>query len=194
MRTFGFTLYIGSSYAPFEPPCAMEGVVKNVLILTTLLQRVASQCTIPTSADLSGPGGLISNALASNGTSVANITLLNRNFVCLSTGGSRDEFSSTSVVVEYRVNDGESGSTVSQFEFGCTSNGSWVTVVSGSGDAIITSPPDASLNTTLRTDCSLCLSSQRPESTNRNVQHCEGKYKHACWGKNMCEVVFTNCV
>ena len=143
-------------------------------------QCAATQCSLLTAQDLAGDaasgagGGLIASAIqvTSNYTSVTNVELLEYNLVCLSTSGIRDKFSYVSVVAEYRI-DNQTDSNMSQFEFGC--NGVIWGLTNGSSDDIVTTPPDARLNTTLRTDCSRCLNYRRPGSINNNTEHCQGK-------------------
>ena len=147
------------------------------------LQLVSSQCDLLSRSDLAGEesgAGLISEALRSStgGSSLTNISLVDYSLVCLSTGGTRDTFGSASVVAEY-TEGGGSGSTHSQFEFECGVNGAWRVTAGGSNDSLVTTPPDATLNTTLRSDCSLCLNPRRPEATSNNSQHCEGNTR-AC--------------
>ena len=90
---------------------------------------------------------------------------------CEVTGGSRDTYSQTSVVVEF-VSEG----TVmkAQMEFACRS-GQWTSLGS---DAAITMPPDIDniLFTVRRRDCHQCVSPNTFGSSAPGNNHCLGTY------------------
>ena len=132
---------------------------------TRITSEVLGNTTVP-SRD-----GLIAERLAVDVENTPNVLLLDHNLVC---EGINDRYKSVSVVADYSV---DGNRTLSQFEFACNTTGyMWVIVVNGSTANTVTTPADATLNTTLRTDCSICISPMRSESTVINEQHCEGRY------------------
>ena len=125
------------------------------------------------SEDTASSDGLIPAALAASVPQTFSIQLLNYSIVCESTSVTVGEYRSVSVVAEYSLNG---SSTLSQFEFACNSSMQWDIVVSGLSTEIVTTPPDATLNTALRRDCIQCISPERTGTVNNNnTQHCSGK-------------------
>ena len=145
-----------------------------VLVLATLLTAMlspagAQSCTRITANDLgntTSPSsqGLIAAILSATGQPGTEIQLLQYNWVCESTSGMRDEFRSISLVAEYVMGN---STLLSQFEFACRSGTGtpgpnvWGIGVSGGIENTVTTPPNASLNTTLRQDCYQCISPER---------------------------------
>ena len=132
-------------------------------------------------------GGLIQDALhaVSGDPSVINVQLHGSHIVCLRNGRARDTYSGVSVVVNYTCT-GSSRSectgnpTLSQFEFECVTANPvrWAPSVGGSASDIITTPPNGTLSTTLRTDCGVCISPARSgfATITNNEQHCGCEY------------------
>ena len=114
--------------------------------------------------------------------SPVSVEVHNSNIVCLRSGRTRDTYSGVSVVVNYTCTGASSECTgtpiLSQFEFECATGPTWTASVDGSTDSIITTPPDGSLSTTLRTDCGVCVSPARSlfATITNNDQHCGCKY------------------
>ena len=104
------------------------------------------------------------------------------NVVCLRSGRTRDTYSGVSVVVNYTCTGGISecigNPILSQFEFECVTGPTWTASVGGSASNIITTPPNGTLSTPLRTDCGLCISPARLgfASITNNEQHCGREY------------------
>ena len=103
--------------------------------------------------------------------------------VCLRSGRTRDTYSGVSVVVRYSCTGAPSectgNPTLSQFEFECATGPTWTASVGGSASNIITTPPNGSLSTTLRTDCGVCVSPARSgfATITNNEQHCGRKLR-----------------
>ena len=104
------------------------------------------------------------------------------NIVCLRSGRTRDTYRGVSVVVNYTCTGSPSectgNPTVSQFEFECVTGPTWTANVGGSASNIITTPPNGTLSTPLRTDCGVCVSPLRLgfNATTNNDQHCGCEY------------------
>ena len=148
------------------------------LCLNGFITPVCGQsCTKLTAEDLGNStaptaNGLIAERLADDTPYSVEVQLVQYNLVCEATAGMRGRYRHVSVVAEYYLND---SLTMSQFEFSCASGDVWGIVVSGSSENTVTTPPDATLNSTLRRDCFLCLSPRRAGNNNNNSEHCSGK-------------------
>ena len=124
--------------------------------------------------------GLIESAFkaVSGDPSVINVQVHGSRIVCLSSGRTRDMYSGVSVVVNYTCTGAPSectgNPTLSQFEFECATGPTWTASVGGSASNIITTPPNGTLSTTLRTDCGVCVSPLRSAfaAITNNEQHC----------------------
>ncbi len=101
---------------------------------------------------------------------VTNISNTDYTVVCLSQGVEIDTWRFISLVALYTYNG---TNHTSQFQFECVES-KWTAIVNGSDEYIRTDPPDASINTTLRTDCALCIDPQQAMSAS-NPQHCLGE-------------------
>ena len=162
------------------------------LILISVLSFARAQVDCPPfnvselgATDMLTRGGLIGAALAagSGDPSMLNVQVHDSNIVCLRSGRTRDTYRGVSVVVNYTCT-GSSRSEctgnpiLSQFEFECVTGPTWTASVGGSASNIITTPPDGTLSTTLRTDCGVCVSPARSgfASITNNEQHCGCKY------------------
>lgn len=138
--------------------------------------------------DTASTDGLISEAFivqAGDNDPRPEVLLFDFSIVCLASGSTREMYQFVSVVASYLCNGAQSecnGATLlSQFEFGCVDSGSgpeWSPNIGGSTDNIRTTPADGTLNTTVRTDCSICVSPIRISSAN-NINHCLRKCAHS---------------
>ena len=126
-------------------------------------------------------GGLIEAALAaaSGNPSPVSVQVHDSSIVCLRNGRTRDTYRGVSVVASYTCIGGSrsecTGNPIlSQFEFECVTGPTWAASVGGSASNIITTPPDGSLSTILRTDCGVCVSPARSgfATITNNDQHC----------------------
>ena len=130
--------------------------------------------------DMLTQGGLIGNAIAavSGDPSPVSVQVHNSNIVCLRNGLTRDTYSMVSVIVNYTCTGAPSectgNPTLSQFEFECVTGPTWTASVSGSASNIITTPPNGTLSTPLRTDCGVCISPARSgfATITNNEHHC----------------------
>ncbi len=122
--------------------------------------------------------GLISGAISSGDGALANVQVFAMNIVCEVVASQRGYFSVVSVVANYTIDTAPDNVLVGQFEFMCSSavwSGNVLTTQSAS------TPGDATFNTPLRRDCSLCI---EPTSlllsstggTYDNITHCVCKY------------------
>ena len=163
------------------------------LILISVLSFARAQVDCPAfdvsdlgSTDMLTRGGLVVSALAAvSGDPIlpGSVQVHDSNVVCLRSGRTRDTYSGVSVVVNYTCNGASSECSgnpiLSQFEFECVANPvRWAASVDGSAANIITTPPDANLSTTLRTDCGVCISPARSTfaTITNNDQHCGCEY------------------
>ena len=164
------------------------------LILISILSFVRAQfdCAAFNISDLGATNALTQDGLIATAfkTSRGNFSLPvsvqvhDSNMVCLRSGRTRDTYRGVSVVVNYTCTGAPSectgNPTLSQFEFGCFPDYLvWAPSVDGSSANIITTPPNGSLSTTLRTDCGVCVSPARSIfATITNIdQHCGCE----CW-------------
>ena len=161
------------------------------LILISVLSFARAQVVCPPfnvsalgATDMLTQGGLVRAALRAVGgdpSNSARVQVHDSRIVCLRSGHTRDTYSGVSVVVSYSCT-GASECTgtpiLSQFEFECATGPTWTASVDGSTDSIITTPPNGSLSTTLRTDCGVCVSPARSlfATITNNEQHCGCKY------------------
>ena len=167
------------------------------LILISVLSFARAQVDCPPfnvselgATDMRPQGGLIGDAFAARSGDQAlpvSVQVHNSNIVCLSSGRTRDTYSGVSVVVNYTctgtVPECTTGNPIlSQFDFGCVDGPRWAASVSGSASNIITTPPDGSLSTPLRTDCAVCVSPAKSgfASITNNEQHCGCEYYRCC--------------
>ena len=162
------------------------------LILISVLSFARAQIDCPPfnvsdlgTTDAPSTTGLVGAAFqaVSGDPSPVSVQVDDSNIVCLRSGRTRDTYSGVSVVVNYTCT-GSSRSectgnpTLSQFEFECVTGPTWTANVGGSTANIITTPPDGSLSTTLRTDCGVCVSPARSgfATITNNEQHCGCEY------------------
>ena len=162
------------------------------LILVSVLSFARAQVDCPPfnvsalgATDMLTPGGLIGaafGAVSGDPTLPVSVQVHDSNIVCLSSGRTRDTYSAVSVVVRYTCTGAPSectgNPTLSQFKFECATGPTWTASVGGSASNIITTPPDGTLATTLRTDCGLCVSPARSgfAAITNNDQHCGCEY------------------
>ena len=163
------------------------------LILISVLSFARTQVDCPAfnvsdlgATDMPTQDGLVGSAFAAvSGDTArpASLQVHNSNIVCLRSGQTRDTYTGVSVVVNYTCTGTRSECSgnpiLSQFEFECVTNPvRWAPSVGGSTANIITTPPDASLSTTLRTDCGVCVSPARSDfaTITNNEQHCGCEY------------------
>ena len=161
------------------------------LILISVLSFARAQVDCPAfnvsdlgATDTITQGGLVGSALAAvNGdpSLPVSVQVHGSHIVCLRSGRTRDGYRGVSVIVKYACTGTPSectgNSILSQFEFECAA-GTWTASVDGSAANIITTPPDGSLSTTLRTDCGVCVSPARSVFANitNNDNHCGCEY------------------
>ena len=139
--------------------------------------------------DMLTQGGLVGSALAAVSGDPSNpvsMQVHDSNIVCLRSGRTRDTYSGVSVVVNYTCTGAPTECTgnpiLSQFDFECVANPvRWAASVDRSASNIITTPPDGSLSTTLRTDCGVCISPARSifAAITNNDQHCGCEYNRS---------------
>ena len=155
-----------------------------VLVLVALLAGTGySQdgCMPPTTSDLEA----VITAIIRTGDSATEpeITVSNFNVVCRAFAQQQDRLRIVSVVVEYTCTNNNNcpsgGTAVEQIESGCDS-GSWTNTVFGSSEPseIRSQSPVATLSTTARDNCSVCLSTQLAGGqgiTTDTVTHCVGE-------------------
>ena len=184
-----------------DPPklavCIMELsrlVVSLILISVLSFARAQVDCP-PFNVSLLGAtdtltqGGLIGDALAAvsgDPSLPVSVQVHDSNIVCLRSGRTRDTYSGVSVVVNYTCTGGSSSECtgnpiLSQFDFECNTGSTgptWSSTVSGSTSDTVTTPPNGTLSTTLRTDCGACISPARLgfASITNNEQHCGREY------------------
>ena len=158
----------------------LSRLIAPLSLIAALVVALAScqQCSMVTESDLGNTttpstNGLISDAFTVSGDNVPNplVQLLAYHIVCQVVAPTRGMYRYFSVIANYTAN-GEFGS--SQFDFGCNQQGEWSSVVAGSTDFAITTPPDGDFETTPRIDCGLCIS---PQQFSRSVldTHCVRK-------------------
>ena len=136
--------------------------------------------------DMLTQNGLVGSAFAAvsgDPSLPVSVQVHDSNIVCLRSGRIQDTYTGVSVVVNYTCTGAPSecnrNPTLSQFEFECVANPvRWAPSVDGSAANIITTPPDGSLSTTLRTDCGVCISPARSifATITNNDQHCGCEY------------------
>ena len=130
--------------------------------------------------DMLTQGGLIGAAFqaVSGDPSPLSVQVHDSNIVCFRSGRTRDTYSGVSVVVNYTctgtLSECIGNPILSQFEFECGTGPRWTAIVGGSASNIITTPPNGSLSTILRTDCGVCVSPARLgfAAITNNDQHC----------------------
>ena len=166
----------------------METYVAVVLLSACLLcaRSQLNQCPLIQGSELgrmdtASTDGLISEAFtvqSGDNDPRPDVLLFDFSVVCLASGSTRETYRFVSVVASYLCNGGQSECNgtmlLSQFEFGCVDIGSgpeWRPNIQGSADNIRTTPADGTLSTTVRTDCSICVSPIRIGSANNN-NHC----------------------
>ena len=163
-----------------------------ILILVLSFARAQVDCPAFNVSDLGAtdmrtPSGLVVSALQAVSGDPSNpvrVQVHGSNIVCLRSGRTRDTYSGVSVVVNYTCTGPPSECTgnpiLSQFDFECitTNPVRWAASVDGSSSNIITTPPDANLLTTPRTDCGVCISAARSivATITNNEHHCGCEY------------------
>ena len=166
------------------------------LILILVLSFARGQVDCPPfnvsalgATDMLTRGGLIGVVfivLSGDPAVLVSVQVHDSNIVCLRSGRTRDTYRGVSVVVRYSCTGPPSectgNPTLSQFEFECATGPTWAVSVDGSTFNIITTPPDGSLSTPLRTDCGVCISPARSgfASITDNEQHC-GCENYKCY-------------
>lgn len=149
-----------------------------VLVLFGFLACSNAQHCLELSASNLGSFGSLSTSglVAEKLGNAMQVMILQYNIVCESSSGMRDRYREVSVVVEYTNG---SAVTQAQFEFGCSGDtDQWSLVVSGLTESTVTVPPDGNFTTSLRRDCFICVSPNRPgapQSTNDDGNHCGGE-------------------
>ena len=175
----------------------MMGVLFNLgawlVIVALTVVSVSCQVDCPMfnetdlgTTDTSSATGLIGTAfqaVSGDPSLPVSVQVHDSNIVCLRSGQTRDTYSGVSVVVNYTctgaLSECSGNPILSQFEFECVANPvRWAPSVDGSATNIITTPPDGSLSTTLRTDCGVCISPARSTfaTITNNDQHCGCEY------------------
>ena len=175
------------------------------LILISVLSFARAQfadCPPLSETDLEAMNALSTTGLVgaafqavSGNPSPVNVQVHDSRIVCLSSGRTRDMFSGVSVVVNYTCTGAPSECTgdpiLSQFEFECVANPDrWNPSADSSSVAdIITTPPNGTLSTPLRTDCIVCISPARPAfaTITNNEQHCGCEY-YSCYHTHSVEL------
>ena len=175
------------------------------LILISVLSFARAQfadCPPLSETDLGAMNALSTTGLVgaafqavSGNPSPVNVQVHDSRIVCLSSGRTRDMFSGVSVVVNYTCTGAPSECTgdpiLSQFEFECVANPDrWNPSADSSSVAdIITTPPNGTLSTPLRTDCIVCISPARPAfaTITNNEQHCGCEY-YSCYHTHSVEL------
>ena len=163
------------------------------LILISVLSFARAQVDCPLfdvsllgATDMLTQGGVVGAALTAAGGDPAQVRVQvhDSNIVCLRSGRTRDTYRGVSVVVNYTCTGG-SGCTgnpiLSQFEFGCNTGSTgptWSSTVGSTSSDTVTTPPNSTLSTTLRTDCGVCISPARSgfATITNNEQHCGCEY------------------
>ena len=163
------------------------------LILILVLSFARAQVDCPAfnvselgATDMLTQGGLVGSALAAvsgDPSLPVSVQVYGSHIVCLRSGRTRDGYRGVSVIVKYACtgipSECTGNSILSQFDFECVANPvRWAASVDNSADNIITTPPDANLSTTLRTDCGVCISPARSTfaTITNNDQHCGCEY------------------
>ena len=162
------------------------------LILISVLYFARAQVDCPPfniselgATDMLTQGGLIGDAFAAasgDPSIAASVQVHGSRIVCLTSGQTRDTYRGVSVVVNYTCTGAPSECTgnpiLSQFEFECAAGPRWTASVGGSASNIITTPPNGTLSTPLRTDCGVCISPARSgfATITNNEQHCGCEY------------------
>ena len=162
-----------------------------ILVLSGFARAQVADCIPLSETDLgtanaprtTGLVGAAFQAVSGDPSMPVSVQVHDSNIVCLSGGLIWNTYRGVSVVVNYTCTGAPSectgNPTLSQFEFECVANPvRWAPSVDGSAANIITTPPDASLSTTLRTDCIVCVSPARPTfaTITNNEQHCGCEY------------------
>ena len=170
----------------------MMGVLFNLgawlLIVALTVVPVSCQIDCPMfnvsdlgATDMSSETGLIEDvfqAVRGDPSLSVSVQVHDSNIVCLRNGRTRDTYSGVSVVVNYTctgaLSECTGNPTLSQFDFECATGSTWTASVGGSTSNIITTPPNGTLSTTLRTDCGVCVSPARSgfATITNNEQHC----------------------
>ena len=119
--------------------------------------------------------GLIS--LSISGETPKAVEVFDINVVCETIGFTRGTYRYTSVVVNYTA---DSVPAISQFEYECdTSNGiKWSHMVLDNANGTVTTPSEANLDSPLKSNCGICLTTFRAEATfnvSTDDNHCGGK-------------------
>ena len=162
------------------------------LILILVLSFARAQVDCPPfnvselgATDMQPQGGLIAAAIAAGSGDLliaASVQVHDSRIVCLRSGQTRDTYRGVSVIVSYTCTGTASECTgnpiLSQFDFECVAGPTWAASVGGSASNIITTPPNGTLSTPLRTDCGVCVSPARSdfETITNNDQHCGCEY------------------
>ena len=110
-----------------------------------------------------------------------NITILELNYVCFSSGMFRGTYRGISFVSSYECVGARcpSSPALSQFDFSCSDDGMWIRDVLGTSEFSRQTVADATLTTPNRTDCSFCVSPTHPQVPSfvqrlDNTTHCVG--------------------
>ena len=142
-----------------------------LLILSVLANLFTCNhgCSMIQSSELESLIIIASNQTEPNNTT---IRLIEYTFVCIAQGAEQDTWRFVSLVANYTNTNGTN--SISQFQFECVES-NWTATVNGSTEYTRTDPPDASLNTSLRRDCALCIDPQQAPLAN-NSHHCLGEF------------------
>ena len=173
----------------------MELAISLILISVLSFARAQAQADCPPfnvselgATDMLTRGGLIGDALASasgDPSMPVSVQVHDSNIVCITNGQTRDTYRGVSVVVNYTCTGAPSECTgnpiLSQFDFGCNTGSTgpmWSSTVGSTTTNTITTPPNGTLSTPLRTDCGVCISPARSgfATITNNEQHCGCEY------------------
>lgn len=170
------TLKVGGAHSIKMRCCVYLCLLALLVSITTKAQR----CQRITGNDLGSSdtpsvSGLIARSFRDSGGDNLEfplVQLLSFHVVCEAAGSQRDTYRLVSLIANYTYN---SQPRFSQFDYECTSENVWGTVVLGSNTHTITTPPDASYSTRPRQDCVFCVSSSRFSSSDPTT-HCLCKF------------------
>ncbi len=147
-------------------------LVYSILILVVGATRVSAQnCAKLTVGDLGdsdvpSSSGLIPQRLMESDTPPL-VQILGFRIVCESASTLRNRFRGASALVNYTLN---SALIMSQFDFQCVGTSTWT--ISDDADSV-TTPPDATMDTLLSTNCFICVH-PRAGLLIRTDSHCGG--------------------
>ena len=157
----------------------------GALVACFLLGLVSCQldCDLPMDSDIANVIGLVIRS--GENPQQPQITLVSVRHVCRAFSEESGRYRFVSVLVEYMCEGNANcptGTATEQFETGCL-NGNWSNNVRGSNTNIRTQNPTATFSTTLREDCSFCISPELAPTVGVPAafapdtdHHCVGEY------------------